>query len=170
MTAATLESRKNRTALLALAGAAAMLGLGYAAVPLYQLFCQVTGFAGTTQRATESDAAIAERFAKASGGQEMSIRFDGNVPELVAFLAEIEDGAHIRAMRMREGQIGCDRCLAIFRNQQFRRRNMDLVGEDFGNDGERVNARVKHPQPAGLPDPGLARMPFSNMEYIGWLY
>ena len=79
MTAATLESRKNRTALLALAGAAAMLGLGYAAVPLYQLFCQVTGFAGTTQRATESDAAIAERFAKASGGQEMSIRFDGNV-------------------------------------------------------------------------------------------
>ena len=40
MTAATLETRKNRTALLAFGGALAMLGLGYAAVPLYQLFCQ----------------------------------------------------------------------------------------------------------------------------------
>ena len=48
MTTATLESRKNRTALLALTAAAGMLGLGYAAVPLYQLFCQVTGFGGTT--------------------------------------------------------------------------------------------------------------------------
>ena len=47
MTAATLETRKNRTALLAFGGALAMLGLGYAAVPLYQLFCQVTGFGGT---------------------------------------------------------------------------------------------------------------------------
>ena len=51
MTAATLETRKNRTALLAFGGALAMLGLGYAAVPLYQLFCQVTGYGGTTQRA-----------------------------------------------------------------------------------------------------------------------
>ena len=59
MTAATLDTRKNRTALLAFGGALAMLGLGYAAVPLYQLFCQVTGFGGTTQRATESDAAAA---------------------------------------------------------------------------------------------------------------
>ena len=37
MTAATLETRKNRTALLAFGGALAMLGLGYAAVPLYEL-------------------------------------------------------------------------------------------------------------------------------------
>ena len=39
--------------------AAAMLGLGFAAVPLYRLFCQVTGFGGTTQRATEAEAADA---------------------------------------------------------------------------------------------------------------
>ena len=26
-----------------------MLGLSYAAVPLYDLFCRVTGFGGTTQ-------------------------------------------------------------------------------------------------------------------------
>ncbi len=30
-----------------------MVGMAYAAVPLYQLFCQVTGYNGTTQRATE---------------------------------------------------------------------------------------------------------------------
>ncbi|MBX7483076.1 cytochrome c oxidase assembly protein [Qipengyuania qiaonensis] len=77
MTTATLESRKNRTALLALLGALAMLGLGYAAVPLYQLFCQVTGFGGTTQRATESDAEIAARLGASAGGRTISIRFDG---------------------------------------------------------------------------------------------
>ena len=77
MTAATLETRKNRTALLAFGGALAMLGLGYAAVPLYELFCQVTGFGGTTQRATESQAALAERHGASAGGKTVSIRFDG---------------------------------------------------------------------------------------------
>ncbi|MBX7495597.1 cytochrome c oxidase assembly protein [Qipengyuania sp. 6B39] len=77
MTAATLETRKTKTALLAFAGALAMLGLGYAAVPLYELFCQVTGFGGTTQRASESDAVAAERLGAASG-KTISIRFDGS--------------------------------------------------------------------------------------------
>ena len=53
-------SRRNlRTGAFAFAGALAMLGLGYASVPLYRLFCQVTGFGGTTMQATESDAARA---------------------------------------------------------------------------------------------------------------
>jgi len=77
MTATTLQRAKNRTAMFALLGAAAMLGLGYAAVPLYDLFCKVTGFGGTTQRATESDAAIAARMAQSAGGRTISIRFDG---------------------------------------------------------------------------------------------
>ena len=77
MAATTLEARKTRTALFAFAGALAMLGLGYAAVPLYQLFCQVTGFGGTTQRATEGEAALAERLAASAGGKTISVRFDG---------------------------------------------------------------------------------------------
>ena len=85
MTTATLESRNLRTGMLALLGAAAMLGLGYAAVPLYELFCQVTGFGGTTQRASESEAAMAERFASASGGQQISIRFDGNAAPVLGW-------------------------------------------------------------------------------------
>ena len=63
-----------RTAGFAFAGALAMLGLGYASVPLYRLFCQVTGFGGTTQVASQSKAAAA---ARAATGQKISIRFDG---------------------------------------------------------------------------------------------
>ena len=77
MTAATLDSRKNRTAIFAFLGALGMLGLGFAAVPLYQMFCQVTGFGGTTQRASESDAALAERLGASAGAKTISIRFDG---------------------------------------------------------------------------------------------
>ena len=76
--AATLEDRNRRTMILAFLAAAGMLGLGYAAVPLYQLFCQVTGFGGTTQRATEAEAATAERMAASAGGATFSIRFDAN--------------------------------------------------------------------------------------------
>ena len=54
MTAATLEQRNLRTGVFALMGALAMLGLGYAAVPLYDLFCRVTGFGGTTQMSAEA--------------------------------------------------------------------------------------------------------------------
>ena len=77
--ASDLEKGKRKTAIFAALMALAMLGLGYASVPLYRLFCQVTGFGGTTQRATESDADIAARLAASgSGAATMSIRFDAN--------------------------------------------------------------------------------------------
>ena len=75
---APLQTRKTRTAMFALAGALVMLGLGYAAVPLYDLFCRVTGFGGTTQRASEADADLAARFAASAGAPTMSIRFDSS--------------------------------------------------------------------------------------------
>lgn len=65
--------------MIALLGAVAMLGMGYAAVPLYDLFCRVTGFGGTTQRATEAEAVTAEALAKSAGARTISIRFDGNL-------------------------------------------------------------------------------------------
>src|SRR5438045_6190958 len=37
-----------------------MVGLSFASVPLYRLFCQVTGFGGTTQRADAAPARAAE--------------------------------------------------------------------------------------------------------------
>lgn len=78
MTAAALEDRNRRTMLMAFAGALAMLGLGFAAVPLYDLFCRVTGFGGTTQVATQAEADLAQRLAASAGGQTYSIRFDAN--------------------------------------------------------------------------------------------
>ena len=76
MAAATLDARNRRVGLIALGVALAMLGLGYASVPLYRVFCQVTGFGGTTQRADEAQAAAA---AQRAAGDTVSIRFDANL-------------------------------------------------------------------------------------------
>ena len=69
-----LERRNRRTGLRALTLACAMLALGYASVPLYRLFCQVTGLNGTTQRVSE-----AEVPGTAIAGDSMVIRFDANI-------------------------------------------------------------------------------------------
>ena len=69
----TLEQRNLKTGIYAFMGAVAMLGLGYAAVPLYDLFCRVTGFGGTTQVASEAEANRAEAQALAAGAQPISI-------------------------------------------------------------------------------------------------
>lgn len=68
------KQRNLRSAGLAALLAVAMVALGFASVPLYRLFCQVTGFGGTTQRVELS---AAETVAVA--GETMSIRFDANV-------------------------------------------------------------------------------------------
>lgn len=81
MTAAvanSIEQKNLKTGIYAFMGALAMLGLGYAAVPLYDLFCRVTGFGGTTQVASEAEASQAEQLAIAAGGKTMSIRFDAS--------------------------------------------------------------------------------------------
>lgn len=72
---ANASSRSNRrVGFIALSMALLMLGLGYASVPLYRMFCQVTGYGGTTQRADEAKAAGVQVTDKT-----MSIRFDANV-------------------------------------------------------------------------------------------
>jgi len=75
--ATSLEQENLKTGIYAFMGALAMLGLGYAAVPLYDLFCRVTGFGGTTQVASEAEAANAERIGLAAG-KTISIRFDAS--------------------------------------------------------------------------------------------
>jgi len=73
--APVIAQRNRRVGMLAVALAVAMLGLGYAAVPIYRLFCQVTGYGGTPQRASEARAAGV----KVVAGRPMSIRFDANI-------------------------------------------------------------------------------------------
>ena len=53
--------RRAATALILGGVVCGMVGLAFGAVPLYKLFCQVTGFGGTTQIAEEAPAEIGER-------------------------------------------------------------------------------------------------------------
>ena len=50
---------------------AVMVGMSYAAVPLYNWFCRATGFNGTTQVASAPPAAVLDR--------KITVRFDANV-------------------------------------------------------------------------------------------
>ncbi len=50
-----------------------MLGLSFAAVPLYDLFCRVTGFGGTTQNAAYKE------IPKIIVNQDYKMRFDTNI-------------------------------------------------------------------------------------------
>lgn len=72
---AALDRNNARVGIFAFMGALAMLGMGYAAVPLYELFCRVTGFGGTTQVASFAEA---DRAAAKASSRVMSIRFDGS--------------------------------------------------------------------------------------------
>ena len=62
---------KGATALVLVAVVAGMAGASFAAVPLYRLFCQVTGFAGTTQTAAAAPAEALDRV--------MTVRFNADV-------------------------------------------------------------------------------------------
>jgi cytochrome c oxidase assembly protein subunit 11 len=67
----TSVAQKNRAVAVRMAlFALAMLGLAFASVPLYRVFCQVTGFGGTTMKADAAPGAVA--------GQ-IGVRFDANI-------------------------------------------------------------------------------------------
>lgn len=69
--------RRNRVTVLALLGViGVMVGLDIAAVPLYRLFCAVTGYNGTTQRAAEAPATEVS-------GKLVTVRFNADIaPDL----------------------------------------------------------------------------------------
>jgi cytochrome c oxidase assembly protein subunit 11 len=63
------------TAGVAVAVVAGMTGLAFAAVPLYDAFCKLTGYGGTTQQAAAAPSQILER--------RIQVRFDANTaPDL----------------------------------------------------------------------------------------
>ncbi|MBP2235391.1 cytochrome c oxidase assembly protein subunit 11 [Sinorhizobium kostiense] len=74
MTVAPQSSRKKRgngvVVGACLAFAAGMLGMAYAAVPLYDMFCRVTGYNGTTQRVEQASDVILD--------QKIRVTFDAN--------------------------------------------------------------------------------------------
>ena len=65
--------RGNLIALICGVGVMAMTGAAFAAVPLYRMFCQATGFDGTVMKADKAPDTILDRM--------VTIRFDTNVGE-----------------------------------------------------------------------------------------
>jgi len=70
--------RQTRIALAAASFAVLMVGAAYASVPLYRVFCQVTGYGGTPRTATESGLPSAGEV-QALAGKTIRVRFDGNI-------------------------------------------------------------------------------------------
>ncbi|MCX8133341.1 MAG: cytochrome c oxidase assembly protein [Roseococcus sp.] len=67
---ATLARRNRRMAFGAFGFAAFMVGVSFAAVPLYDLFCRVTGFGGTPM--------IGQAAPGAAGERSITVRFNAN--------------------------------------------------------------------------------------------
>ena len=65
-----VAQKNTRTALWMALLVAFMVGLAFASVPLYRMFCELTGFDGTPRRAEKAPGAVA--------GQ-IGVRFDANV-------------------------------------------------------------------------------------------
>lgn len=68
---ASYKSNNTKTLMVLLLILAAMVGLVAASVPLYRLFCQVTGYGGTTQVSEATDGTILNR--------EITVRFNADV-------------------------------------------------------------------------------------------
>lgn len=67
----SIKARNKRVLLSCVVVVGGMIGLSYASVPLYKLFCQVTGFGGTTQVAEQAPVDVSEKTIK--------VRFNADV-------------------------------------------------------------------------------------------
>ena len=85
--------RRALTALILGVVACGMVGLAFGAVPLYTLFCQVTGFGGTTQVADAAPAEIGERL--------VTIRFNADTARDLPWYFKPEQ----REMTVRVGEM-----------------------------------------------------------------
>jgi cytochrome c oxidase assembly protein subunit 11 len=81
----SLARRNGKTAGLAALLVLFMVGLAFASVPLYRLFCQVTGFGGTPLRADEANASLK------TTGKLVYVRFDANTNSALPWEFEPEE-------------------------------------------------------------------------------
>jgi cytochrome c oxidase assembly protein subunit 11 len=77
----SLASKNRNVGIRAALFGLAMLALAFASVPLYRVFCQVTGFGGTTMKAAAAPGAVA--------GQ-IGVRFDANISPALPWKFEPE--------------------------------------------------------------------------------
>jgi cytochrome c oxidase assembly protein subunit 11 len=65
------RSSQSTTGILLAFIAAGMMGFAFAAVPIYRMFCQKTGFGGTTQRAENTSDKVVDR--------QLNVRFNADI-------------------------------------------------------------------------------------------
>jgi cytochrome c oxidase assembly protein subunit 11 len=89
-------NRRNATTVALLAAVVCgMVGLSFASVPLYRMFCQATGFGGTTQRAAAVPGRVADTF--------VTVRFDATTaPELGWDFRPLESTVRVHPGEQRE--------------------------------------------------------------------
>lgn len=87
--------KKNaRTGFIVMGVVCAMIALSFASVPLYTLFCQVTGYGGTTQRADALPDQVLDR--------EVTIHFNADTGRLMPWVFKPEQ----REVKVKLGQRG----------------------------------------------------------------
>ncbi len=97
-------SRRQKITAFTLTGiVAGMLGMSYAAVPLYRLFCQVTGYGGTPQIASEAPREVLDR--------PVTVRFNADIATGLPWKFEPMQ----RDMTVKVGETG----LAFYRAQNL---------------------------------------------------
>jgi cytochrome c oxidase assembly protein subunit 11 len=90
-----MQRRNGTTFVLLAVVVCGMVGLSFASVPLYRLFCQATGFGGTTQRAAAAPAQIADAI--------VTVRFDASTaPELGWEFRPLENAVQVHPGEQRE--------------------------------------------------------------------
>ncbi|WP_019959795.1 cytochrome c oxidase assembly protein [Woodsholea maritima] len=75
-----LRDKNTRVLTICLAAVVTMVGMAYAAVPLYNLFCRVTGYGGTTQVAEADTGQVLDR--------TVEIRFDASTDHSMPWVFE----------------------------------------------------------------------------------
>ncbi len=73
----SLRHRNRKTLTVLTAVVFSMVGLAYASVPLYRIFCQVTGYGGTTQQAAAAPGAPGSE--RMMPPRMITVRFDSSV-------------------------------------------------------------------------------------------
>lgn len=97
----SLAKKNKKTLAICVAAVAGMIGVSYAAVPLYDLFCRVTGYGGTTQ--------VAETIPDQIHDRVITVRFDSSTNALLPWRFSPAQ----REMDVRVGETG----LAFYRAQ-----------------------------------------------------
>jgi cytochrome c oxidase assembly protein subunit 11 len=92
--AGVLKRKNKRLLLIVLAMVIGMVALSYASVPLYNLFCKVTGYGGTTQ--------VAQNFPDHIVNRTITIKFDTNTAQDLPW----EFKPELRQMQVKLGEKG----------------------------------------------------------------